>query len=84
MAQQTYSYWYWRWMKLFQERVHRFSSNGSDTDYGVSFQTGSHFECPWATGLLKGLCHGRKCLHLFLGAEAYHEEMGQYPPQMEA
>jgi len=34
--------------------------------------------------LLRGLCHGQKCLHLFSDSEAYHEQMGQYPGQMEA
>ena len=30
-------------------------------------------------GLLKGLCHGNKCLHLFSYSEGYHEQMGPIP-----
>jgi len=39
---------------------------------------------PMGMLLLKGLCHGQKCLHLFSDSEAYHEQMAQYPAQMEA
>ena len=33
---------------------------------------------------LKELCHGQKCLHLFLDSQAYHEQMGTIPSSHEA